>query len=469
MKKKLFSLLAIAFCFSVSAQKIRGTVSNSQGNPLENALVCLTNNPSVFVKTDRDGKFAINGNVGTKLRVGALRYDTKKAFVTTSANNQNIVMQKDPLLQSDVFHISFDHIRKGDGYSNAELRDDFNVAYSKGFYFPRQEEDALDRGVVLDSDRASIDYNESRDENGTSIKVRFPAGGIKTESSGVDTRIDLEGVFNNNTYKSEDLYLSYWVKFSDNFRFDLCGGKLPSLGGSTFNSSKDRWKGRIMWRKGGSIQFYMELPDNKFTPTNDERFWGDLEEAGGSICDFSYTPYLSTPGWHNIELHYKFETPGRNDGLFEGWVDGENYSIMNASVFNNYRPNGTSREDITINSILISAFLGGSDIQDYTPTEDTYAWFDEFRVSTERIDEWDDYQDTTLSTTQVERVKPLIAFPNPSKNGVFQLSQGEKWTVFNTLGQEISKGNGVNVDLSTVNKGLYFLIMENTTLKLVVE
>lgn len=469
MKKKLLYLISVLFCVSVSAQTISGVVSNSQGAPLENALVCLTNNPSVFVKTDRDGAFTINANVGAKLRVGALRYDTRKAFVTTGSRNQNIVMQKDPLLQSDVYHISFDHIRGGDSYSNAELRDDFNVAYSKGFYFPRQEEDARDRGVDLDSDRASIDYNESRDEDGVSLKVRFPARGVKTADSGVDTRIDLEGVFNNNTYKSDDLYLSYWVKFSDNFRFDLCGGKLPSLGGSSFNSSSNRWKGRIMWRKGGSIQFYMELPDNSFSPTNDERFWGNLEQGSGSICDFTYTPYLSTPGWHNIELHYKFETPGQNDGLFEGWVDGENYSVMNASVFNNYRPQGTSREDITINTILISAFLGGTDIQDYTPDEDIYAWFDEFRVSTERINEWEAYQEVPLSTTQFDEVKPLVAFPNPSKNGVFQLSKNKKWTVFNTLGQEITKGNGVKVDLSTVKKGLYFLAMENTTLKLVVE
>lgn len=470
MKKILLNFLVFTLVFSVYGQTISGTVINSEGSPLENALVCLTNHPSVFVKTDENGSFTINGAVGTRLRVGALRYDTVKSFVTTSANNQNIVMQKDPLLDTDVFHVSFDHIRQGDKYSNAELKDDFGLSYSKGFYHPRQEQDALDRrGFPLDSDRASIDYTESRDENGTSLKVRFPAGGIKTDDSGVDTRIDLEGVFNNNTYQSEDLYLSYWVKFSDNFRFDLCGGKLPSLGGSTFNSANDRWKGRIMWRKGGSIQFYMELPDNRFNPENDARFWGEQETEGSGICDFTYTSYLATPGWHNIELHYKFETPGQNDGLFEGWVDGANFNVMDATVFNNYRPSGTERENITINSLLISAFLGGSDIEDYTPTEDTFAWFDEFRVSTERIDEWNDYISTTLSNNQFNTKKPVLAYPNPSKNGFFQLSESKEWTVFNALGQKMAKGKGTNVNLTKASKGLYFLNIENTSLKLIVE
>ncbi len=455
-----FTFLCFLACLCLKAQTITGTVTNSSGNTITNALVCLKDTPATHTKTDSNGNFTINAPVGATLKIAALHFKTVSSFITNGTSNQNIVLEKDPLLATDVFHISFDHLRVGNSYTKNELKTDFNLAYSKGFF-----------DGSAGSDRASIDYTESRDPNGVSLKVRFPKGKLKTADSGVDTRIDLEGVFNNNTFASEDLYLSYWVKFSSNFEFDKCGGKLPSLGGSTFNSSKNRWKGRIMWRKGGSIQFYMELPDSRFTPTDEERFWGRKTKEGSGICDFEYMPYLGSPGWHNIELHYRFETPGTSDGVFEGWVDGENFDSMNASVFNNYRPQGTSRENITINNILLSAFLGGSNIEDYAPTEDIYAWFDEFRVSEQRINEWGDYNyNQTLSAKSVSNTKIINrvrVFPNPSENGLFQLNTPNLWCVYNLLGVKIAAGSGTIIDLSTADSGTYILRTANGNSKLI--
>lgn len=447
MKKTVLIIALIITTNSVVSQTISGTIKDKQGQPIQNALVCHTNNPSIFTKTNGDGDFSIQGRSGTQLRIGALRYETLPDFNVNTPNNQSITLDDDPLLESDVFHISFDHIREGNTYTKNELKTDFNLAYSKGFY-----------DGSSGSDRAAIDYNESVDPGGVSIRVRYPKNKLKTADSGIDTRIDLSGHFKNNDFKAEDLYLSYWIKFSDNFEFDKCGGKLPSLGGSTFNSTKDRWKGRIMWRKGGSIQFYMELPDNRFRPTDDERFWGERVKSGRGICNFEYTPYLKGSGWHNIELHYRFETPGRNDGIFEGWVDGENYDMMNASVFNNYRPSGTSRENITINTILLSAFLGGSDLDDYAPDEDIFTWFDEFRVSTKRINAWRMFgKQNTVKQKVLTTVKQLIATPNPSHSGMFKLSSSSTWEVYNILGVRVAKGEGKTVNLSAVPSGTYFL------------
>ena len=451
-------LLYLTTCALAFAQTVTGRVTTSQGQAIANALVCHANQPNTYTKTNSDGHFTIAGTTGTASRVGALHFETQPNFRVTQPSTTAITLERDALLKSDVFHISFDHIRAGARYSKTELKTDFNLAYSKGF---------LDGDEV--SNRAAVDYYESRDPNGVSLKVRFPKGKLKTADSGVDTRIDLEGVFNNNTFQSEDLYLSYWVKFSANFEFDKCGGKLPSLGGSTFNSSQDRWKGRIMWRKGGSIQFYMELPDSSFTASDEERFWGERVTDGSGICDFEYTPFLSTPGWHNIELHYKFETPGQNDGLFEGWVDGQNFNSINASVFKNYRPKGTSRANITINTILLSAFLGGSDLNDYAPTEDIFAWFDEFRVSTQRVNEWSKYNNT-LSTPQPPSTvtQTVTAFPNPSKNGLFNLAKAQAWQVYTLLGSSIAKGNGTVINLGKASKGTYILRTESTVSKLMI-
>ena len=423
----LFILIGLLSLSGV-AQTISGTVVNTSGQPIKYALIAHANNTSVFTKTDVNGNFSIAGTTTTALKVAALKYETKLNYNVSTTTGASITMQADPLLATDVFHISFDHLRPGPTYTKNELKNDFSLAYSSGFY----------EGTP-DTDRASVDYSVSRDPGGVSLKVRFPQGQLKTADSGVDTRIDLAGTFNTNNFQSEDLYLSYWVKFSDNFEFNKCGGKLPSLGGSTYNSTQDRWKGRIMWRNGGAIQFYMELPDNSFTADNDTRFWGPVAvpTSSSNICDLRYQPYLGSPGWHNIELHYKFETPGLDDGLFEGWVDGANNEAINATVFNNYRPTGTTRENITINTILLSAFLGGTDLTDYAPTQDTFAWFDEFRVSTQRINEWNDY---TLASSKFDKGNDITIYPNPS-NGIVNIrlntSEDVKITINDLLGKTV--------------------------------
>ncbi|MFD0861745.1 polysaccharide lyase [Sungkyunkwania multivorans] len=457
--KKIILIFSLVTFVTTNAQTLSGMVKDRSGNPIKNALVCHANTPSTWVKTEANGTFSIQGSVGTKLRIAALKFDTIDAYRANSTNGNTITMSDDPYLATDVYHISFDHLRPGASYSKAELKKDFPVAYGKGFYERNR----------ASTDRAYIDYDESVDPNGVSLRIKFPKGKLKTSNSGVDTRIPLAGTFNSNNFRSEDLYLSYWIKFSDNFEFDKCGGKLPSLGGTTYNTRDDSWKGRIMWRKGGSIQFYMELPDNRFRPTNDERFWGDLVKSGSGICNFEYEPYLSSDGWHNIELHYKFETPGRNDGLFEGWVDGVNYDFMNATVFNNYRPAGTTRENITINRILISAFLGGSS-EDYEPSEDIYAWVDEFRVSTRRINEYDTYREKfAKGPIGNDLSNASTIYPNPNSEGVFYLKTSTNWEVYTLLGQKILAGKGKKINIKNHSKGVYFVKIGDSTKKVIIQ
>ena len=262
----------------------------------------------------------------------------------------------------------------------------------------------------------------SLDKNGTSFKVRFPKGTLKTSGSGVDVRIPIAGTYKANTFKADDLYLSYWIKFSDNFDFTKCGGKLPSLGGD-YVLDNGRWKGRIMWRNGGSIQFYPELFGKEDSFDSDaDRFWGDQLENNGSICTNKFTPLLASEGWHNVELHYKFETPGKNDGYFEGWVDGDKtHKVTNSDKFGLWRPKDAA-DDITINYLLLSAFLGGSDLTDYAPLEDVYAWFDEFRISHTRINEYQKYK--TITAVEPLKEGGLMIFPNPSSSGSFFLTKG---------------------------------------------
>ena len=59
-------------------------------------------------------------------------------------------------------------------------------------------------------------------------------------------------------------------------------------------------------------------------------------------------------------------------------------------------------------------------------------------------------------------------FPVPSKDGYFNLSKSNSWKVYTTLGSEILSGEGVNLDLSSFSKGMYFLkINEEKIIKLI--
>lgn len=481
MKFKLLLCFVIATIF-MQAQT-SGSIKNQDGEPIVNALVCDANKVNNYTKTNSDGNFVLqNSNNNTLLRVGALKYKT-----ITSTTLRNIVLEPDPLLDNDEYHISFDHLRVGNTYTKSELKTDFPTAHGIGFYDGEMRNGEKDEV----QDRASIDYTTSIDPGGVSLKVKYPKGLLKPANSGIDTRIPLMNTFKDNYYEASDLYLSYWIKFSDDFDFNLCGGKLPSLGGSDPNApgkrrDENKWKGRIMFRRGGGIQFYMELPGEQ-TPadnaanqdSNELRFWGDRVVPGNDICTFEYENYLREKGWHNIELHYVLEsTPKGNDGLFEGWVDGVNYDFVGSDYFNYYRNPAVEkksggvieiidRSKITINHILISTFLGGSNLQDYAPKDnDYYVWFDEFRVSKTRINEWNKYSnnvnDNTLSLDNFDiDANDKNAYPNPS-TGVFNLPIKTNWDIFSLTGLKVmSFKNAKTIDISNLSKGMYFAKARN--------
>ncbi|MCP4522074.1 MAG: T9SS type A sorting domain-containing protein [Cytophagales bacterium] len=57
--------------------------------------------------------------------------------------------------------------------------------------------------------------------------------------------------------------------------------------------------------------------------------------------------------------------------------------------------------------------------------------------------------------------------PNPSVNGIFELSQKAKWKVYSTTGQTILKGDSQQIDLSTKPSGIYYLVSENKSIQLI--
>ena len=63
---------------------------------------------------------------------------------------------------------------------------------------------------------------------------------------------------------------------------------------------------------------------------------------------------VSRGKWHSIDLHYKMNTPGKNNGVFEGFLDGR-LGIQLDDV--QYRDG--DHPDLNVNQLFLSSFFGG--------------------------------------------------------------------------------------------------------------
>ena len=214
-----------------------------------------------------------------------------------------------------------------------------------------------------DEGRLEVDETVALYGHGKSIKVLYPQGGQQSGGSGAQWFFDLNG-------PHEDLYMSYWVRFDEDFDFVL-GGKLPGFGGAvSFQDRTHEWSGRLMWREEGKVEFYVHVPSENIHDPGD-RFWWNTE---GFQAQF-------VPGqWHHIELRMKMNTPGQFDGLMEGWFDG-----VKAASYPNFYFRDAPTQSANIAWVFFSTFFGGSSSSIWQAQKDEHAWFDEFTVSRQRI------------------------------------------------------------------------------------
>jgi hypothetical protein len=214
-----------------------------------------------------------------------------------------------------------------------------------------------------DDGRLAVNDQVAYGGNGRSVRVLYPYEGKQSANSGAQWFMDIKGT-------SDDLYLSYWVRFDEGFDFVL-GGKLPGLGGAvSFEDRTHEWSARLMWRENGKAEFYIHTPaSNLYNPGT--RFWWNTE---GFQAQF-------VPGrWHHIETHIRLNTPGQFDGLMEGWFDGVKAAHYPAFYFRD-APTASAK----IAWVFFSTFFGGSSSDIWEANKDEHATFDEFTVANHRI------------------------------------------------------------------------------------
>ncbi len=306
-------------------------------------------------------------------------------------------------------------------YTREQLLPEWKTTFGNGF---------AKRGVG-ENRVAIVEYGVTGLKEDRCLKVKYPVNTHDSKNNGAQWRTNLDGVYN-------ELYMSYYVKFGANFGLDKIG-KLPGFaGGLVYNdkNSNTEWTGRLMWREGGRLQFYLNQPI-----TTENQF------------DWPRTHISKKEQWYHIELHYIMNTPGVKNGVMEAWLDGEFISRYDDILFRN-------NPKVGITEMFFSTFFGGNAIHE--PTRDNYAYFDDFKISKSRIGFTPTLSINDSSRNSSEAFK---IYPNPSVNGNINILNAKSTTLtlelFTVTGKSIHVQTAASrvIKLSKFNlkAGLYVL------------
>ena len=251
-------------------------------------------------------------------------------------------------LSSNAISVGFENHANGTTYGTVTQRQDWDAAWSV---------------QMNEGELASISNQEAHSGN-NSLKIDYPANA----QSNVGAKWQVPA--------QQEYYLSYWVKFDNNFDFDGArhsGGKLPGLGSGDLASGGNKPNGhngftsRYMWRENGKAVLYlyhMDQPD----------IWGEdisLTGADGS------EKYFERGKWHNMIQRVKVNDGSQSNGEIDVWMDNEQVLDLDGLRF--------MTNNQGIDTTYFSTFHGGSG-SDWWPGHDVNAYFDDFVVSTNAAD-----------------------------------------------------------------------------------
>jgi len=208
--------------------------------------------------------------------------------------------------------------------------------------------------------RVSIENGRRVGEKVLCIHYEPHQHGLK--SGGTHWRTKIQG--------RDELYFSFWIKFDQSFDF-VRGGKLPGLAGGTANTGgnkpngRDGWSSRIMWRDQGKIVQYVYHPDQK------DKFGKDF------VWDIEGETYFEPGLWYRVETWIKLNSPGKNNGIVESWLDGK-------LALKNKKMRFRDIKSLKIDALLFTTFFGGSD-DTWATKKAEHVCFDNVIISTRPI------------------------------------------------------------------------------------
>ncbi|MCC3374785.1 carbohydrate-binding protein [Cohnella sp. REN36] len=222
------------------------------------------------------------------------------------------------------------------------------------------------------STRTWIDGYNFNHSGGQSLRVFYPKGKFGPEDSGAQAPLALT--------PGREYYLSYWVRFSSDFSWGTTefSGKigLGLAGGAACSGGQactgyNGFSSRMIWLSGGRAAIY-------YYHMGHAGVYGDytvLKNANGS--DISYPKGT----WVNIVQRLKVNTVTNGnanpDGEIQIWYNGTSAASITGLRF--------VRNGDLVDRAYFSSFFGGA-TDSFAPANDSYIWYDDLKVSTNRAD-----------------------------------------------------------------------------------
>lgn len=149
---------------------------------------------------------------------------------------------------------------------------------------------------------------------GKALRIKVPAG----RHYGASLQYEFKQRLG---YEPEEVYFRYYLRFASDWNPEQ-GGKLPGIGGMY---GRGGWGGRPSdGRNGWSARGQFNGCQGGKTPIGFYCYHADMKGQYGAswIWKDEGLGYLENSRWYCIEQYVKLNTPGANDGILRGWVDG---------------------------------------------------------------------------------------------------------------------------------------------------
>ena len=188
--------------------------------------------------------------------------------------------------------------------------------------------------------------------HGKALKVTVPA----ISTLGLNMSLHFKRRFG---YEPEEAYFSYALRFADNWRPTLDGGKLPGFSGTYGRAGwgnravdgKDGWSARGAFYRmpatGNPLHGLSRIGSYVYQPDHQGEY-GEVWEWGEGG-----TAPLQLNRWYAIEQYVKLNTPGKHDGVLMAWIDGR-------LVLHRYGIRFRDTTDLKIEKLWMNVYHGGT-------------------------------------------------------------------------------------------------------------
>ena len=168
---------------------------------------------------------------------------------------------------------------------------------------------------------------------------------------------------------------------------DVLGAPSSTSGGGAYESGS--WSGRVMWN---NEEF--DLEPSRVTPRTylyvasmgSESILDHRDESNDRIYGFGspwadpdgQPVYMELGAWNMIEVHYRMNTPGVADGVFEGWLYNADYPDgVRGAYHDDVQYRDAEHPDLAINQLQEAHYYGGSQ----GPDSEQHMYFDDLVIS----------------------------------------------------------------------------------------